>query len=162
VCDHLYVRFGWWVQPVDATPYNCVGLEADRLRVMHGYGSRHSSGQSSGSDGRTVNVWRTLPARLNGRQERRLPGVGAQWRDSSTAAAESSAGAESPYSMITFYRDLYLFCRARCSVTALARSDSAIKHAAMTRLASPLTTDANVFACAWAAALSPLRHRHQG
>jgi hypothetical protein len=26
-----------------------------------------------------------------------------------TAAAVSSAGAESPYSMITFYRDLYLF-----------------------------------------------------
>jgi hypothetical protein len=76
---------------------------------MHGYGSRHSSRQNSGSDGRTVNVWRTLPARLNGGQERRLLGVGAQWRDTSTAAAGSSAGAESPYSMITFYRDLYLF-----------------------------------------------------
>ena len=55
------VRFwGGGVQLVHATPSNRVGLGGERWRGMHGYGSRQGSGQSSGSDGRTVNVWRTL------------------------------------------------------------------------------------------------------
>src|SRR5262249_19188849 len=33
---------------------------------MHGRGSRRNSGQSFGSDGRAVNVWRTSPERLRG------------------------------------------------------------------------------------------------
>ncbi len=33
---------------------------------MHGHGSRRSRGLSSGSAGRAVNVWRTLPERLSG------------------------------------------------------------------------------------------------
>src|SRR5215472_3461048 len=61
------VRFGWRVQPVDATPSNLARGGGVRWRGLHGYGSRRSRGLSFGSAGRTVNVWRISLGRLRGR-----------------------------------------------------------------------------------------------
>src|SRR6516164_323707 len=58
------VRFGWRVQPIDATPSNLARGGGVRWRGLHGYGSRRSRGLSFGSAGRTVNVWRISRGRL--------------------------------------------------------------------------------------------------
>jgi hypothetical protein len=60
-----------------------------------------------------------------------------------------------------FYRNLYLSCSVQCYSTGSIR----LSHKTRgddAACVTPLTTDANVFACAWAAARSPLHHRHQG
>src|SRR5215468_9779946 len=61
-----YVRFGWRVQPVDATPSNLARGGGVRWRGLHGYGSRRSRGLRFGRAGRTVNVWRISLGRLRG------------------------------------------------------------------------------------------------
>src|SRR6516162_4542155 len=60
------VRFGWRVQPVDATPSNLARGGGVRWRGLHGYGSPRSRGLSFGSAGRMVNVWRISLGRFRG------------------------------------------------------------------------------------------------
>src|SRR6516165_3189647 len=60
------VRFGWRVQPIDATPSNLARGGGVRWRGLHGYGSRRSRGLSFGSAGRTVSVWRISLGHLRG------------------------------------------------------------------------------------------------